>query len=262
MSGLQYPEEITTLLVDDEEMAIHRLRKALQQYPRINIIGEARDGASAIEFMNKRQPELVFLDIRMPGFNGFEVLNHLAYTPLIVFVTAYEEYAIKAFEKNSLDYLLKPVEEERLALTIQRVMQNRSGGAEILLKIKQLIADKQTESTISTIPVKTGNKIFLVHVADIVFFEAKDKYVIVHTKDEEQIIEYPLNYLENRLPPEFVRIHRGLIVNKLKIREIHKYFKGTFVLLMNDAKGSKLKSAYSFSDAIKTKLLSIPDNGF
>lgn len=262
MSGLLYPEEITTLLVDDEEMAIHRLRKALQQYPRINIIGEARDGASAIAFMNKHRPELVFLDIRMPAFNGFEVLNRLEYTPLIVFVTAYEEYAIRAFEKNSLDYLLKPVEEERLALTIQRVMQNRSGGAEILQKIKQLVADKNTESTISTIPVKTGNKICLVQVADIVFFEAKDKYVVVHTKSEEQIIEYPLNYLESRLPSEFVRIHRGLIVNKLKIREIHKYFKGTFVLVMNDAKGSKLKSAYSYSDIIKARLLSIPDNGF
>jgi len=262
MSGLLYPELITTLLVDDEEMAIHRLRIALQHYPQINIIGEARDGAAAIEFMNSRRPELVFLDIRMPAFNGFEVLNHLTYTPLIVFVTAYEEYAIKAFEKNSLDYLLKPVEEERLALTMQRIVQNRSGGAEILQKIKQLIADKKTESTISTIPVKTGTKIYLLHVTDIIFFEAKDKYVSVHSREQEHIIEYPLNYLESRLPPEFVRIHRGLIVNKLKIREIHKYFKGTFVLVMNDAKGSKLKSAYSYSDIIKTKLLSIPDNGF
>lgn len=261
MSGLQYPEEITTLLVDDEEMAIHRLKKALQRYPQIRIIGEARDGASAVELMNSLRPDLVFLDIRMPAFNGFEVLSRLEYTPLIVFVTAYEEYAIKAFEKNSLDYLLKPVEEERLALTIQRIMQNRSGGAEILQKIKQLIDDKKAAGTISTIPVKTGNKIYLVQVTDIVFFEAKDKYVVVHTRDEEQLIEYPLNYLESRLPAEFVRIHRSLIVNKLKIREIHKYFKGTFILVMNDAKGAKLKSAYSYTDSIKTKLLSIPGSG-
>jgi two-component system LytT family response regulator len=261
MSGSLFPEEITTLLVDDEEVAIHRLKTALQRYPQVKIIGEARDGPSAVAFINNRRPDLVFLDIRIPEFNGFEVLNHLEYTPLIVFVTAYEEYAIKAFEKNSLDYLLKPVEDERLALTIQRIIQNRTGGTELLQKIRKLINENKAESKISTIPVKTGNRILLVHVADICFFEAKDKYVSVHTQNEEKFIEYPLNYLESRLPAEFVRINRGLIINKLKIREIHKYFKGTFVLVMNDQKGSKLKSSYSYYDVIKSKLLSIPDNG-
>jgi two-component system LytT family response regulator len=249
MSGLQFQEEIKTLLVDDEEIAIHRLKKSLSLYPRIKIIGEARDGRSAVEFINGQRPDLVFLDIQMPEFNGLEVLNLLEYTPMIVFVTAYDEYAIKAFEKDSLDYLLKPVEDERLAVTIKRILQNK--------RVDIVIPQQAATETISTIPVKTGNKVQLVHIADVCFFEAKDKYVILHTNEAEKLIEYPLGYLQERLPAEFVRVHRSFIINKLKIREIHKYFKGTFVILMNDAKGSKIKSAYSYYDAIKEKILVI-----
>jgi len=248
-------EEIKTLLVDDEEVAIHRLKKLLGEYPYVNIIGEAKDGRTAVDFINSRRPDLVFLDIQMPGPNGFEVLNQLQYTPLIVFTTAYEEYAVKAFEKNSLDYLLKPVEGERLALTMKRIIQNKAGDQDLLLKIQQLIGYEKTKDRISTIPVKTGNKITLVHVADIIFLEAKEKYVTIHLKEGEKLIEYSLTWLEQRLPEEFLRVHRGFIVNKLKIREIHKYFKGTFLLMMDDIKSSKIKTAYSYSETIRAKLL-------
>jgi two-component system LytT family response regulator len=255
MSGSLFQKEIRVLLVDDEAMAIHRLKKALAAYPNITIIGEVMDGRTAVEFINVQRPDLVFLDIRMPGFGGMELLAHLEYMPLVVFVTAYEEYAVRAFEKNALDYLLKPVEDERLGLTIKRVIQSKAGEADILLKIQKLISDNKPEEVISTIPVKAGSKIQLIPVAEVFFFEAKDKYVLLHTKDEEKLVEYPLTYLQDRLPAEFVRVHRGYIVNKLKIREIHKYFKGTFILLMNDVKGSKIKSAYSYYDTIKVKLL-------
>jgi len=255
MSGSVFQEAITTLLVDDEEMAIHRLQKSLSAYPQIKVIGAVGDGPAAVAFINQHRPDLVFLDIQIPAFNGFEVLNQLEHTPLIVFVTAYEEYAIKAFEKNSLDYLLKPVEDERLALTIKRISQRTGEDGDILRKIRQLISEQPAKDVISTIPVKKGDKIQLVHVGDIVFFEAKEKYVCVHTREEEKLIEYSLSYLEDRLPSEFLRIHRGYIVNKLKIREIQKYFKGTYILVMNDAKGSAIKSAYSYLDTIKTKLL-------
>ena len=248
-------EEIKVLLVDDEEVAIHRLKKLLGSYPYVHIIGEAKDGRSAVDLINSQHPDLVFLDIQMPGSTGFDVLDQLQYTPLIVFTTAYEEYAVKAFEKNSLDYLLKPVEDERLALTMKRIVQNKSGDQDLLLKIRQLIGYEKTEDRISTIPVKTGNKIHLVHVADIFFLEAKEKYVTIHLKEGEKLIEYSLTSLEHRLPEGFIRVHRSFIVNKLKIREIHKYFKGTFLLLMDDVKSSKIKTAYSYSETIRTKLL-------
>jgi two-component system LytT family response regulator len=255
MSGSLFQETITTVLVDDEEIAVHRMKKALSAYSHISVIGEANDGISAVRLINSLRPELVFLDISMPGFNGFDVIDQLEYTPLIVFVTAYEEYAVKAFEKNSLDYLLKPVEEERLAETIKRIGQNRKAETDLLMKIKKLLSEQKAAAQISTIPVKSGDKVQLVHISDIIFFEAKEKYVSVHTGEGEKIIEYSLTYLEGRLPAEFMRVHRSYIVNKMKIREIQKYFKGTFILTMSDAKASKIKSAYSYSDIIKEKLL-------
>jgi len=257
MQASAYPKEISTLLVDDEDIALQRLGKALSAYPAIRIIAEAKNGRSAVELINTLQPELIFLDIQMPGFNGFEVLNQLVYTPIIVFVTAYEEYAIKAFEKNSLDYLLKPVETTRLAITIKRILDKGTTANDALQKIQQLIQDTRApQEKISTIPVKLGSKITLVHVTDVVFFEAKDKYVYINTNaGDEQLIEYPLSYLQERLPAAFIRVHRGFIINKLKIKEIHKYFKGTYVIVMDDAKNTRIKTAYSYSEAIKTKLL-------
>lgn len=249
-------EPIRTLLIDDEEVAIRRLGELLNHYPGIDVIGQAKDGPSAVAFINEQRPELVFLDIQMPGFDGFEVLTRLDHMPMIVFLTAYEEYAVKAFEKNSLDYLLKPVEAQRLELTIQRVVRNRVAGGSILEKIQRLVDGVRTANTITTIPVKAGARIQLVSVADVYFFAAKDKYVMVHEREGQRLIEYPLNWLEQRLPPEFIRVHRSCIVNKLKIREIHKFLKGTFVIIMDDAASSAIKTAWSYSEAIKARLLS------
>ncbi len=258
MSSLPSPSIIKTLLVDDEEIAIHRLRNALLAYPEVQVIGEAMDGTSAIEAINRLRPDLVFLDIQLPGFNGLEILPRLTHVPLIVFVTAYEEYAVRAFEQQSLDYLLKPVEEERLALTMRRVAERKAPAAEILQQLQQLqqlLQEPRAADRISTIPVKTGNKIQLVPVGDICFFEAKDKYVQLHTHQEARLVEYPLNYLQSRLPAEFVRIHRSFIINKLKIKELHKYFKGTYVVIMNDVKETRIKTAYSYAESVRTQLL-------
>lgn len=255
MSPLPSPYEIKSLLVEDEAVAIHRLRQALLAYPAIKIIGEARDGLEAVSLINSVKPDLVFLDIQMPGFTGFEVLEKIEHYPAIVFVTAYEEYAVKAFEKNSLDYLLKPVEAARLAITIERVLQHIPPSQDSLMRIKQLASSAGIAQTISTIPVKTGNKIILVPIAEVCFFEAKDKYVYVHTGASEMLVDYSLTYLQERLPAEFIRVHRGYIINKLKVKEIHKYFKGTFVIRMLDGKTTGIKSAYSYYDDIRAKLL-------
>lgn len=194
MSRLFFQKEIKTVLVDDEEIALHRLRKVLEAYPMIKILGEATDGRSAISMINKLIPDLVFLDIQMPEFTGLEVLNHLHVNPMIVFITAYEEYAVTAFERDSLDYLLKPVEEERLAITMNRILEKDSAGQDSLLKIQQVLLQAQKRREISTIPVKVGNKINLIQVPDIYYFEAKDKYVFIHTIDKEYLIDYPLSF--------------------------------------------------------------------
>ncbi|MBV8253392.1 MAG: LytTR family transcriptional regulator DNA-binding domain-containing protein [Chitinophaga sp.] len=126
---------------------------------------------------------------------------------------------------------------------------------DLLVKIKQLVTAQNATSIISTIPVKSGNKIQLVQIDEVLFFEAKDKYVAMHTTNGEKLIEYSLSYLESRLPAGFVRVHRGFIVNKCRIYEIQKYFKGTFIIVMQDTKRTKIKSAYSYYEVIKEKLL-------
>lgn len=255
MSRSFFQKEIKTILVDDEEIALHRLKKVLEAYPMIKVTGEATDGRSAITLINQLQPDLVFLDIQMPELTGFEVLSGLEVNPMIVFVTAYEEYAVKAFEENSLDYLLKPVEEERLAITVNRILKKSSGGEDTVSAIRKLLLEVQEKKNISTIPVKTGQKINLIHVPDIYYFEARDKYVFIHTKDSEYLVDYPLNFLEEHLPEVFMRVNRGYIVNKMQIKEIHKYFKGTYVFIMNDLKEMRIKTSNSYSLTIKKQLL-------
>lgn len=255
MSGFNLPPTIRTILVDDEEIALQRLQRALQAFPAIVITGEASDGPSAVALINSTAPDLVFLDIQMPGFNGFEVLRQLTGNPLIVFVTAYDEYAVKAFEANSVDYLLKPVEPSRLAMTIQRVLEKRPDTQTLLGHLQQLLQQPPPVPLITTLPVKTGNKIQLIPVGDIVYLQADDKYVNLHTHQEVKLIEYPLNYLLERLPPEFIRIHRTYIINKMKIREIHKDGKAAFSIILNDAKGTALRSAQSYYESVRTQLL-------
>lgn len=246
---------ITAALVDDEAIAISRLKKLLQVHPAINVIGEATDGQQAIAFINLHRPALVFLDIQMPGITGFDLIHELAYLPLIVFVTVYDSYAIKAFEVNSLDYLLKPVTPERLEMTIQRITEHHSDKTDLLSKIEKLLANRPADAIINTLPVKLVNKTILIQVADICFFEARDKYCYLHTKSESYLIDFTLTYLQERLPPGFVRVHRSIIVNKLKIQEIHKYLKGTYLFIMSDGKHTQIKSAYSYSEIIKQQLL-------
>jgi two-component system LytT family response regulator len=255
MSRLSFQKEINTLLVDDESIANPRLSKMLAGYPFVKIIGTAENGTEAVALINTLKPDLVFLDIRMPGIDGFTVLEQLACKPMIVFVTAYDEYAIKAFEVNSVDYLLKPVDEQRLEITLQRIIEKEPREIDTLTQIKHLLALSQVPEKISTIPVKIGNKINLVRIADVCFFEAKDKYVYIHTPTAALLIDYSLSYLQDRLPSEFLRVHRSFIINKLHIREIHKYFKGTFLIQMNDLENTKIKTAYSYSETIRTKLL-------
>jgi len=257
MCALFSHARISTVLVDDEPMAIERLRNELQVFPQVDVIGTASDGISAVKLINTERPDLIFLDIQMPEINGFGVISRLIYQPLIVFVTAFDEYAVTAFEKDSVDYLLKPVASDRLAVTMQRVLDRKNVKAEFFAKIKEIGQEKETNAYITTIPVKTGPKIQLIPVSDIYYFGAKDKYVFLHTYDDEKLLDHSLTHLESRLPPEFIRVHRSFIINKHKVKEIQKYFKGGFVFTLCDTSNSRIKSASSFTEDIKNKLLLI-----
>lgn len=250
-------EKFRTILIDDEPLAISRLKRLLGEYEAIQVVAEAVNGKEGLEKIEELRPDLIFLDIEMPLMSGFEMLSKLSYMPVVVFATAFDQYAIKAFEENSIDYLLKPVEKDRLRKTIEKLQQ---------LKIKdeskfsqtsllELLGQLNPKKELHTITVKTGDKILFIPISDISYFQAEDKYVFLNTVDNKQYLSnYTLSNLEEKLPESFVRISRSNIVNSLKIKELEKYFNGKFLVVLNDVKGTKLETGTSFHDNLKRLL--------
>jgi len=230
------------ILVDDERLALERLERLLAPFSdRLEIVGRAENGADAVTLINSLRPDVIFLDIQMPELNGFDVLARLDYDPPVIFTTAYDQYALKAFDAYSIDYLLKPIDAGRLAravdklhrVTDEETAELRDRMAEILTLMEQ----KETRR----IQVKSGNKLKLIAVADIVFFLARDKYTEVHTLSETHLITRSLARLESELPcREFVRVHRSTIVNLDFVSEIRRDLTGGFTVHLKDKFGTKL----------------------
>jgi len=234
--------KITTVLVDDEPLALGRLERMLAQHDEsIEIVGKADSGTTAVHIINQLKPDVVFLDIQMPELTGFDVLKRLDYMPLVVFSTAYDQYALKAFEVYSIDYLVKPVDPRRLKITVDKILRlSEGGGAGLRDRIGQAI-ESLTGAAKNRIQVRVGDKIKLVAVADVVFFLASDKYVEVHTSGETHLITKSLSKLESELPAnDFARVHRSAIVNINYIDEITKGFGGSYEVRMKDQKKTRL----------------------
>jgi two-component system LytT family response regulator len=239
-----------TIIIDDEELARQRLKRLLKGYDEFDIIDEAENGAEGLQLINRLKPDLVFLDIEMPVLNGFEMLAKLAHPPRVVFTTAYDQYAIKAFEEGSIDYLLKPVEKERLEKTIKKLHQFSTATAP--LPLQELMRQLQIKTTSKTLTVKIGDKILLIKLADIIYIEAEDKYVFLHTADgKKHLTEYTLSTLEEKLPEQFIRIHRGAIINTDCIKEIRKGFNSAFVFVMTNTAESRITSGRSYGETLK-----------
>jgi two-component system LytT family response regulator len=249
-------QSFKTLIIDDEKPARSRLLRLLGKYNELfDIIGEAENGEEGLKKNDELKPDLIFLDIQMPGLNGFEMLKQIKHMPKIIFTTAYEEYAIKAFEENSVDYLLKPIEEDRLELSIKKLQRNSQPVEAIdhamLSKILSSIAP--TGKAITSIPVKKGDRIFIIKLDDIAFLEAKEKYVFINTMDDQELlVDFTLTHLEEKLPDNFIRVHRGHIINKDKVKEVQRYFDGRYVLVLNDNKNTKIISGASYAKEIKS----------
>ncbi|MBT4498329.1 MAG: response regulator transcription factor [Gemmatimonadetes bacterium] len=231
-----------TLLVDDEPLALQRMRRLLEAHAAtIEIIGDAEDGATAIEKINRLRPDLIFLDIQMPGFSGFEVVEKLVYPPWIIFCTAYDTYALEAFETHAIDYLVKPVAPQRLQKTIekiQRLTAEEKGGFQDQL---QSLMSAMQKTGPRRIQIRLGDRIRFLNVSDIFFFCAADKYVEACTYDQSYLLSQSLNQLESELPADdFVRIHRSALVNLNHVDEIIRWFGGTFRVRMSDKKKTEL----------------------
>lgn len=246
---------ITAIIIDDEPLAIKRLRRLLQKYSdEIEIVSEAPNGEQGLHLVEQHQPHLIFLDIEMPILNGFEMLNHLKHIPKVIFTTAFEEYAIKAFEENSIDYLLKPIEPERLDKAIQKLKRlSTTESSFSKQQLNAIISALNTKKEFKSFPVKIGDKILLIKSEQITYLEAKDKYVYIITDENvEYLTDFTLTSLEEKLPPPFLRVHRAYIVNCDKIKEVHKADSGSFTLTMQDKKNTKIYTGRSYNDSVKS----------
>lgn len=230
----------STILIDDEPLALQRLEKLLKPYgDTIDILAKASNGFDAIKAIDELQPDIIFLDIQMPELNGFDVLERIKHQPFVIFSTAYDEYALRAFETNSIDYLLKPVTSSRLdkaieklkTLTGEKMESFQSQLSDLLLNIK---------SSPNRIQVRKGDKIKLIHPENIYFFSADEKYTRLNTYDESYLIDKSLSVLETELDDPFVRVHRKAIINMNFIDEISKMFKGSYKVIMKDENKTEL----------------------
>ena len=242
---------IRVVVVDDEELARARIRDLLGAFDDLECVGEAENGLEAVERIRKLRPDLVFLDIQMPGMDGFEVLAALDDVPLVIFATAYDEYALKAFEVNSIDYLLKPIEKERLAQAVGRARELLAGGRELGREIERIAGLVRTRG-VDRLPVQKGKKIVLVEHADVVWIEASEGLVFVHTKDQRFLINSTMAELESRLDPgTFFRTHRSSIVNLNHIVEIVPWFSGKYRIIVDDAERSELVLSRARAKALR-----------
>jgi DNA-binding LytR/AlgR family response regulator len=233
------------MIVDDEESARARLSRMLSAYPDIELVGEACDGIEAVEKIEELQPDLLFLDIQMPGLTGFEVLEALPETvimPLVIFVTGYDRHALAAFEANALAYLLKPVEAARLDQAVERARKLGRTSGEAENERKQILrVARESPKVLQQIVCRKRDRLVLTPPEQICWFQVEDGVVKAHTATDAFTVNYQLGELEAGLPAEvFFRARREVLVNLTRIREIRPYFKSGFLLVMPDTAATEI----------------------
>ena len=228
------------LVVDDEELARARIKELLADIPDVEVAGEAENGLRAVDAVGELTPDVVILDIQMPGMDGFEVVEALTRAPLVIFATAFDEYAIKAFEVNSVDYLLKPISRERLGEAIERARSLLDDTPQLddqMARLAGLIRSRE----VRRLPAVKGKKIVLIDLDDIVWIGVEDELVFVHTASEKYMMNVTMAELESRLDPRvFFRSHRSSIVNLNHVKEIVPWFSGKYKIVVDDETKSEL----------------------
>jgi DNA-binding LytR/AlgR family response regulator len=233
-------EPLRLLIVDDEPLARARLRHMLEALPDVKVVGEAASGPEARQRLAAGDVDLLLLDIQMPGEDGFTVLRALDPKPLVVFVTAYDHYAVRAFEENAVDYLLKPFSAERLTQAIQRARRERERPEDLSRRLAALLGTLETARVgsphLDRITVRLGARQIFLKAEEVLWFGADDKLVFAATATTRHFVNFTLDQLERRLDPaRFVRVHRGAIVNLDYAAALHPGFAGTYRLQLKDA---------------------------
>ncbi|MFT5635769.1 MAG: two-component system LytT family response regulator [Cognaticolwellia sp.] len=267
-------KQLTTIIVDDEPLARKGLAVRLQEHKDIDIIAMCTNGRAALEAVRAYQPDLIFLDIQMPGLNGFEVVEAIIeqglVLPRVVFVTAYDQYALQAFEVHAQDYLLKPADEQRLAQTLDKIRQSISSEVNALHKSKlvrlvsdvtgndceKILQELENNEPVSissysdVLAIKDAGEVSRVPVKDILWIDAAGDYMCVHTHDNTHILRKTMKQLEEVLDPRrFLRSHRSTIVNKSYIDKFCSQLNGEYYLVMTN--GKELKVSRSYKEKVK-----------
>jgi two-component system, LytTR family, response regulator len=250
--------KIRTLVVDDEPMGRERVLSLLQQEEDVEVIGECSDGTQAIAAIQQHSPDLVFLDVQMPGANGFGVIDAVGADrmPNVIFVTAYDEYALKAFEYHALDYLLKPFNRDRFKETLKhaRASLERRRAGDLGRRLLALVNDiKPDAPRLERLVVKSGGRVFFLRTDEIDWIEAAGNYVRLHLGEESHLFRETMNRMEGRLDARrFVRIHRSRIVNTERIKELQPWFNGEYVVILQN--GTRLTLSRGYREKLQERL--------
>ncbi len=236
-------EKIKTIIVEDSRLARNELKELIKSFPEIEVIGEADNVDSGYELITAKQPDLLFLDINMPEKDGFELLEMLDNVPITVFTTAFDEYALKSFEYNALDYLMKPVSPNRFAKAIEKIKQK--------LQERVIKAEQKVEIS-NQIFIKDGEKCWLVKVADIYLFEVDGNYTKVFFNNQKAILNKSLNQIDKKLPEDFFRANRNQIININFIKNIDLWFSGNLLVQLKD--DQKIEISRRQSSLFKEKM--------
>jgi two-component system LytT family response regulator len=252
---------IRALIVDDEPLARTGVQQLVEPLDDVTVVGEAADGPEAVRQIDEQAPDLVFLDVQMPEMTGLEVVREVGVDnmPLTIFVTAYDQYALDAFEAHALDYLLKPIEEERFAEAIERARQQlQRADAEALRDqlrgvLREYAEEDEEDAGIERFTIRSRNRIYFVDTEDVQWIESEGDYVALHDGEEAHLVRKTMKQLEQELDPDrFLRVHRSYIVNADYIEELRPLDHGTYQLRM--ASGTPLKTSRGYSDNVDALL--------
>lgn len=237
--------KMTCIIIDDEALARDLLVEFLSSNENIEIIAQCSKGSDAVKQINELEPDLIFLDVQMPGMDGFEVLEQIEHKPYVIFTTAYDQYAIKAFDQNAVDYLLKPLDEERFNLALKRaadrIQHDQNNIDKLLNNIK-----KKDDSYSTHLFVQKSEKLLNIPTGDIMHLEASGDYTVLTTAKDQYLSSSGIGKLEEKLDPEkFIRIHRSTIINLNYLKEIEKHFNGGLIVKMENGKTFPVSRTYA-----------------
>lgn len=250
---------LRVFLVDDEMLALKRLSRMLKATGRVEIVGTATDPEAALDYLSTQNIDALFLDIQMPGLNGFEMLARIEAQPAVIFTTAYDQYALQAFEVNSIDYLLKPVETQHLDRALSKLERFRGSAARpdipaVLKQLAEALNMKQPAYPLR-LASRVGDRVQFVEVARITHFYARDKLTYAVTAVREHVVDYSINELEQKLDPnQFIRIHRSTLLNVGYVDEVHSWLGSALRVRLKDNKRTELTVARDRVKVLKERL--------